>query len=147
MVCGNERRPTASFLAMNARSLFCLGCLVGGLLASGCVRIATAPLRAEREEKAAAAFARLAQASPETIAAWLDQRMTSQLGLTPEQQPKIGAINLKYARQLHALAVAPDSARSKAWTLRRQSQAKAEELKGILTPAQFSRFEEMKDEL
>ena len=132
---------------MNLRPFFFLVLLAGSLLAGGCVRIATAPLRAERDKRAEAAFERLARVSPEKMAAWLNQRMTAKLELTPDQQPKVGDINLKYARQLHALALSTDSVRMKVRALRRQNSAKVDELKNILTPGQFRDFEEMKEDL
>ena len=114
-----------------------------GLAGVGC----GGPARAERRDKAEAAFDRLAQVPPERLAAGLNRRMTEVLQLSPEQQASVEAINLKYARQLHDLAASDESLLGKARGLREQVDAKAAELKGILTPEQFSRFEAMKEEL
>lgn len=132
---------------MSYRTSFVLLFFAAALFSSGCVRIATAPLRAERREKAEAAIDRLAQLPPETIAAGLTRRMTDALALTPSQQLQVEAINLKYARQLHDLATGPESVRQKARAMRTQRNAKTAEFKAILSSDQFSRFEAMKDEL
>jgi len=132
---------------MRYRTSIALLFFAPALFSNGCVRIATAPLRAERREKAEAAFDRLAQLPPDTIAAGLTRRMTDALALTPSQQPQVEAINLKYARQLHALAAGPESVRQKARALRTQRNAKTAELKAVLSSDQFARFEAMKDEL
>ncbi|MBS0632224.1 MAG: hypothetical protein JSS11_09945 [Verrucomicrobia bacterium] len=122
--------------------------LLGTLLThSGCLRIATAPIRAARAEKAEQAFDRLADRTPEQIAAWLDQRMTTELGLTAEQQPKVSAINLAHARQLRAIAASDDGIRAKTRAMARQNTAHEAALKPVLTPDQYTRFLALKDQL
>ena len=106
--------------------------LGAGFATGGCLRIATAPLRAERREKAETAFERLALVPPETLAAGLTRRMGEALALTPAQQPQVEAINLNYARALYAVAANADSVREKTRAWRTQRNAKAAELKAIL---------------
>lgn len=117
------------------------------LTGAGCLRIATAPIRAARAEKAEQAFDRLADRPPEQIAAWLDQRMTTELALTAEQQPKVSAVNLAHARQLHAIAASDDGVRAKTRAMARENTAHEASLKPLLTPAQFTRYLALKEEL
>lgn len=104
-------------------------------------------VREEREKKAEAAFAKLASRPPEQVAGFLNGRLGQCLALTPAQRPVVEAINLKYARQLQLTAASPDNMRTKVKALKQQAAAKEAELKPILTPEQFARYLELKDEL
>jgi hypothetical protein len=122
--------------------------LAGLLLAGpGCLRVVTAPLRAERAEKAEAAFARLAAFTPEQIAGFLDARLAEKLELTVEQRTKLAPINLDYARRLQATAATTESVRSKARDLRDEGKAHEEALRGVLTAKQIARYLEMKEQM
>src|SRR4051812_30322144 len=79
---------------------------------TGCLAVATAPIRIARREKAEAAFDRLAEMTPEQIAGFLDRRMTAALALTDEQRPTVGVINLDHARKLRAIAASDDGVRA-----------------------------------
>ena len=132
---------------MNSRLLALLLAYLLLLTGTGCLRVATAPMRAAREEKAEAAFTKLAARSPEQLAGFMNDRMAQSLALTPDQKPAIEAINLNYARQMHATAASPDSVRTKAKALKQQDASKEAELKAVLTPDQFTHYQEMREEM
>ena len=132
---------------MKPSRLLLLGSLSALLLGTGCLRLVTAPLREEREEKAQAAFARLAAIPPEQMARFMTDRLRQNLTLTAEQAPRVEALNLTYATALHAAAVSTDSVRAKTRVVRAQESAKDAELKSLLTSAQFSRYEELREQL
>ena len=122
--------------------------LLGATLAgAGCLWVVTAPIRMERAEKAEAAFDRLAALKPGQIAAFLDTRMADKLERTPDQQPRVAALNLEYARQLQATAASVETVRSKARTIRKQDDLHEAGLKEVLTADQFARFLGMKEEM
>ena len=117
------------------------------LMSAGCLRLATAPMREKRQEKAEAEFARLAAYSPQQLAAFMDQRMNSGLALSPAQQGAVAVIDLKYATQLHATVVADGDVRGKFLALRNQEKAKESELEPVLTPAQLALYLQQRDEM
>jgi len=120
--------------------------LGGGVLASaGTGDAATAPLRVERREQAEAAFKRLAALNPDQIATFLDHRMVAQLDLSDVERPRVAAINLDYAHRLREIAASPGSVRAKARALKRENDDHEDELKEVLTAAQFSQFLAMKE--
>ncbi|HEX7630849.1 MAG TPA: hypothetical protein VF388_01845 [Lacunisphaera sp.] len=117
------------------------------LLSSGCIAIATAPIRMAQREKAEQAFDRIADRTPEQIAAFLDQRLAEKLALTDEQKPKVAALDLDYARKLRATAASDDGVRAKGRAMKKENEAHEAALKEVLTPDQFSRFTAMQEEL
>ena len=117
------------------------------LTSSGCLMAATAPIRMERREKAEAAFARLAELTPEQIAGFLDNRMAAQLTLTNEQRPRISTLNLEHARRLHAIVASDDSVRAKGRAMKKQNETQEAALKEVLTAEQFTLFVKMKEEM
>lgn len=76
---------------------------------------------------------------------WTDW-MKKDLGLTAEQEPKVHAINVKYADQVDDIKAAEGDRRSKVKEVRANSKAKDEELKAVLTPEQFTKYTEKKQE-
>lgn len=129
-------------------------CLRVGMLAaaallaeSGCVRLATAPLRAQQEQKAEAAFRRLAALRPGAIAQFFDDRLDLALQLTPGERLRVHAIDLRYAGLLHDAAASPDSVRDKLARVRDLEADKDSDLRGVLTTAQYERYQGLKDQL
>jgi protein CpxP len=77
---------------------------------------------------------------------WTDW-MKTELTLTAEQEPKVHAINLKYADQMDDIKSAEGDRRSKFKDAKATSKAKDEELKAVLTPDQFTRYTAKKQEM
>ena len=117
------------------------------LASSGCLAIATAPIRIAQREKAEKAFDRIADRTPEQIAAFLDQRLADSLALTAEQKPQVAALDLDYARRLRATAASDDGVRAKGRAMKKENEAHEAALKAILTADQFTRFVAMQEEL
>lgn len=76
---------------------------------------------------------------------WTDW-MKKELTLTAEQEPKIHAINVKYADQMEDIKAEEGDRRSKFKDARETNKAKDEELKTVLTPEQFTTYTEKKQE-
>jgi Spy/CpxP family protein refolding chaperone len=76
---------------------------------------------------------------------WTDW-MKKELTITAEQEPKVHAINLKYADQMDDIKTSEGDRRSKFKDARATNQAKDEELKTVLTPEQFTKYTEKKQE-
>ena len=76
---------------------------------------------------------------------WTDW-MKKELMLTAEQEPKIHAINVKYADQMDDIKAEEGDRRSKFKEVRETNKAKDEELKAVLTPEQFTKYTEKKQE-
>ena len=77
--------------------------------------------------------------------------MKGKLGLSEVQLPKIAAINEKYAQQMEPLIKGSEGPLMKMRDARSIEAAKEAELKTVLSPEQFTKFEagkeEMKDQL
>jgi hypothetical protein len=73
--------------------------------------------------------------------------MKSELTLTAEQEPTVHAINVKYANQMDDIKADGGDRRSKFKDARDNSKAKDEELKAVLTPDQFTKYTEKKQEM
>jgi hypothetical protein len=73
--------------------------------------------------------------------------MKSELTLTAEQEPTVHAINVKYANQMDDIKAEGGDRRSKFKDARDNSKAKDEELKAVLTPDQFTKYTEKKQEM
>jgi protein CpxP len=122
--------------------------LAGMTLAiSGCLAVATAPIRVARREKAEAAFDRLAELTPEQIAGFLNNRMAASLALTDNQRPRIEGINLEHARKLRVIAGSDDGVRAKGRAVNKLNDAHEAALKEVLTAEQFTKFLELKEQL
>ena len=73
--------------------------------------------------------------------------MQSKLALTPEQTPQIAAINLKYATQMDPILKGSDGPLVKMREMKGIQEAKEGELRGVLTPDQFTQYQGMKEEM
>jgi len=92
-------------------------------------------------------FQKLAGTTPAQRAAVQTEFMRTRLGLNETQQPKIAALNLKYAEQMQPILQGSDGPLMKMAAARRVDEAKDEELRGVLTPGQFQKYLAAKDEL
>jgi len=89
----------------------------------------------------------LKNTTPEERAAALTKMMQSSLSLDEKTSSAVSEINLKYARETQALIDSSGPKLGKLMTFRQNSQAKDAELKGVLTPEQYSLYEQKKDEM
>ena len=122
--------------------------LAGVMLAtSGCIAVATAPIRIARREKAEAAFDRMAELTPEQIAGFLNNRLAARLALTEEQQTRVARINLEHAGKLRAIAASDDGVRAKGRAINKLNDTHEAALKEVLSPDQFAKFVVLKEEL
>ena len=72
--------------------------------------------------------------------------MKTELKLTPDQETKVYAINLKYSEKMHdAREIADTSARRK--SLESLNKQKDTDLKGILTPDQFKSYQKLLEDM
>ena len=66
--------------------------------------------------------------------------MKSKLGLSPDQQVKISAINLKYAQQMQPILQSHEGPLMRMRQMRPISEAKEGELKQVLSADQFQKY-------
>ena len=66
------------------------------------------------------------------------ERMTTELSLTPEQQPKVKAVLEETSKKRQDMA--PEDRQTKGRELREEQNTK---MKAILTPEQYTKYEEM----
>jgi hypothetical protein len=85
--------------------------------------------------------------TPEERAQKMTDWMKTNLQLTDDQTPSIHAINLKYATQNEALKGDTGARRDKYKRFKETQEAKDQELKGAMTPEQFSTYLSKKKEL
>lgn len=84
--------------------------------------------------------------SEERATKWTEW-MKNELSITAEQEPEVHAINLKYAQQTESVRTQDGSRRSKFKDVKSIDNAKDEELKAILTPEQFEKYQARKQEM
>lgn len=89
----------------------------------------------------------LKNTTPEERAAALTKMMDSSLSLDEKTSAAVSAINLKYAKETQALMDSSGPKLGKLMTFRQNAQAKDEELKGVLSPEQYTLYEQKKDEM
>jgi uncharacterized protein YpuA (DUF1002 family) len=89
----------------------------------------------------------LKDTTPEQRAKAQTAMMKEKLGLTDEQVAKIGALNLKYAEQMDPIIKGTEGQFMKARDVRNVEEQKEAELKGLLSPDQFQKFQAMKEEM
>lgn len=101
-----------------------------------------------------ASIGNLTQAQDKTSTGTPDQRaqkitswMKAELQLTPEQEPVIQNINLKYAIQNESLKASGGGKMAKYKKFKSSQEAKEEELKRALTGEQFNVYLNKKDDL
>jgi Spy/CpxP family protein refolding chaperone len=85
-------------------------------------------------------------ATPEERAKRQTERMKEQLSLTAAQEPKVSAINLKYAKKMEDVRKMTDTAaqRKSVMNLNKQKEA---EFKAVLTPEQMKIYQKMVEEM
>jgi hypothetical protein len=91
--------------------------------------------------------AQLAKIPPRQRAAIQTAFMTEKLHLTPEEKPKVEAINEKYAEQMQPVLQGSMGMFERMRTVKKIEAAKDEELQAVLTPQQFQTYQGSKDEL
>ena len=104
-----------------------------------CMSFITAGAWAQEEERTAL--------TPEERATKWTEWMKTELSITAEQEPKVHAINLKYAQQTESVRAQGGSRRSKFKDVKSIDDAKDEELKAILSPEQFERYRAKKQDM
>lgn len=90
---------------------------------------------------------KLENTTPEQRAKALTEIMKVKLGLAPEQTTKIAALNLKYAQQMEPVIKGPSGRIMKAMEMRQINEKKEAELKALLSPEQFAKYEASKEEM
>ena len=85
--------------------------------------------------------------TPEERSGMLTKMMQSSLTLDEKATASVSAINLKYAREAQIIMDSSNPKFKKLMTFRENSKAKDAELKGVLTPEQFSQYEQKKSEI
>jgi len=73
--------------------------------------------------------------------------MKKKLDLTPDQQPKIASINLKYAQKMEPLLKGSERPLMEFRDMRELNDAKEGELKTVLSPEQFKKYLDSKEEM
>jgi len=89
----------------------------------------------------------LKNTTPAERAAAQTAMMKSKLGLSDDQVSKIGALNLKYAEQMQPIIAGTEGPMMKMRDFRKVEDQKEAELKGVLSPDQFQKFQAMKEEM
>jgi short subunit dehydrogenase-like uncharacterized protein len=86
------------------------------------------------------------KATPEQKATRQTERMKESLSLTAAQEPKVAAINLKYAKKMEDVRKISDTAVQRK-TAKSLNDQKNVELKAVLTPAQYTSYLKQVEEL
>ena len=89
----------------------------------------------------------LKNTTPEERAAALTKMMQSDLTLDDKVTPSVSEINLKYAKETQALMDSSGPQIGKLMAFKKNAQAKDAELQSVLTPAQYSLYEQKKAEM
>jgi hypothetical protein len=89
----------------------------------------------------------LKNSTPEERATLLTDWMKNNLSLDEKATEAVSAINLKYARETQALMESSGPKLGKMMTFRRNSDAKDAEIRALLTPQQYSQYEQKKTEM
>ena len=86
--------------------------------------------------------------TPEDRAAKQTEMMNKQLDLTADQQAKIQAINLKYSQQMAAQrSQATEDRQQNMENMKTQMEARNAEIKQVLTPEQFEKWQTIRNEM
>ena len=85
--------------------------------------------------------------TPEERARLQTEMMKTKLGLTPDQTPKVAAINQKYAQRMEPIIKGQEGPLMRLRQMREVGQAKEAELKGVLSPEQFQKYLAEKQEM
>jgi len=90
---------------------------------------------------------KLKSSTPEERARLQTEMMKTKLGLTPDQTPKVAAINQKYAQRMEPIIKGQEGPLMRLRQMREVGQAKEAELKGVLSPEQFQKYLAEKQEM
>jgi|SRR5450432_388067 len=85
--------------------------------------------------------------TPEQRADTLTSKMKTALMLSDEQLPQVQSVNLKYAQKMDSLYNAPGERTEKMPVMQSMQQDKTAELKTILTPDQYTKYQAMVKEM
>jgi hypothetical protein len=80
-------------------------------------------------------------------AASMTEKMKTQLSLTDAQYPQVQALNMKYAQKMDSLRSSAGERSTKFPAMKSIQQSKDDELKGILTSDQFTKYQAMEQEM
>ena len=89
----------------------------------------------------------LKNSTPEERATMLTKMMQSELSLDEKATTAVSDINLEYAKEAQALMDSSGTKFGKIMTFRNNAKAKDAELEGVLTPEQYSLYEQKKSEM
>lgn len=89
----------------------------------------------------------LKNSTPEERATLQTDWMKTNLTLDDKTATAVSAINLKYAQKTQALMDSEGPRLEKLMTFRKNSEAKDMEIKALLTPEQYSRYEQKKSQM
>ncbi len=89
----------------------------------------------------------LKNSTPEERATKLTDMMKSELSLDEKTTAAVADINLKYAKEAQTLMDSSGTQFGKIMTFRKNEEAKDAELKEVLSPGQYSQYEEKKSEM
>jgi len=92
-------------------------------------------------------IAKLKAATPEQRAQLQTDLMKTKLSLTGEQYKQVAAINLIYARKIEPILRSDANRFSKYHQIKPLLDEKDEKLKAVFTPAQFSKYLDVKSEM
>jgi hypothetical protein len=90
---------------------------------------------------------RLANTTPQERARMQTEFMASRLGLTQDQTRAIGDLNLKYAQRMEPIIKGSEGPFMKLRQMREINEEKEAELKGILSPDQFQKYQASREEM
>ena len=90
---------------------------------------------------------KLKSSTPEERARLQTEMMKVKLGLTPDQTPKVAAINQKYAQRMEPIIKGQEGPLMRLRQMREVGQAKEAEMKGVLSPEQFQKYLAEKQEM
>lgn len=96
---------------------------------------------------AAAQFDKLKGTTPEQRAKVLTEVMKLKLGLSPAEEEKIAALNLKYAQRMQPVIDGGEGVFKEMREIRDINGEKEAELKKTLSPDQFTKYMASKDEI
>lgn len=91
--------------------------------------------------------AQQAQHTPEERAKALTDEMKSKLTLNDSQYQKVYDINLKYAKQNESIVKGTGDKKAKDELIKKQLDAKKQEMKGVLSADQYKKYESMREEV
>jgi hypothetical protein len=89
----------------------------------------------------------LKNSTPEERATLQTDWMKTNLSLDEKATEAVSAINLKYAKETQALMDSDGTKLGKMMTFRRNSDAKDAEMRALMTPEQYSQYEQKKTQM